>query len=138
MAAALAQVDVNKADAAALDSIRGLGPAKTKAILDERKKGEFKDWADLEQRVKGIGEECGQAVGGRAGGQRQVDGRRTGHGHAGRQNQQSQQGGQVGISRIGRQMRRRPALRQPDPCPQRKAAGFCLRIVSERKFVSAA
>jgi hypothetical protein len=30
-------------------------PAKTKAILDERKKGEFKDWADLEQRVKGIG-----------------------------------------------------------------------------------
>lgn len=56
MAAAWAQVDVNKADAAALDSIRGLGPAKTKAILDERKKGEFKDWADFEQRVKGIGE----------------------------------------------------------------------------------
>jgi competence protein ComEA len=56
MAAAWAQVDVNKADAAALDSIRGLGPAKTKAILDERKKGDFKDWADLEQRVKGIGD----------------------------------------------------------------------------------
>jgi competence protein ComEA len=56
MAAAWAQVDVNKADAAALDSIRGLGPAKTKAILEERKKGDFKDWADLEQRVKGIGE----------------------------------------------------------------------------------
>jgi competence protein ComEA len=56
MAAAWAQVDVNKADAAALDSIRGLGPAKTKAILEERKKGEFKDWPDLQQRVKGIGE----------------------------------------------------------------------------------
>jgi competence protein ComEA len=56
MTFAWAQVDVNKADAAALDSIRGLGPAKTKAILEERKKGEFKDWADLEQRVKGIGE----------------------------------------------------------------------------------
>lgn len=55
MAAAWAEVDVNKADAAALDSIRGLGPAKTKAILEERKKGEFKDWADFEQRVKGIG-----------------------------------------------------------------------------------
>ncbi|MRW94444.1 helix-hairpin-helix domain-containing protein [Duganella sp. FT80W] len=53
---AWAQVDVNKADAAALDGIRGLGPAKTKAILEERKKGEFKDWADLESRVKGIGE----------------------------------------------------------------------------------
>lgn len=56
MATAWAQVDVNKADAAALDSIRGLGPAKTKAILEERKKGEFKDWADLQLRVKGIGE----------------------------------------------------------------------------------
>ncbi|NVM78786.1 competence protein ComEA [Duganella sp. SG902] len=56
MTMAWAQVDVNKADAAALDSIRGLGPAKTKLILEERKKGEFKDWADLEQRVKGIGE----------------------------------------------------------------------------------
>jgi len=56
MAVAWAQVDVNKADEAALDSIRGLGPAKTKAILEERKKGDFKDWADLEQRVKGIGE----------------------------------------------------------------------------------
>jgi competence protein ComEA len=52
---AWAQVDVNKADEAALDSIRGLGPAKTKAILEERKKGEFKDWADFETRVKGIG-----------------------------------------------------------------------------------
>ncbi|RZT04498.1 competence protein ComEA [Duganella sp. CF402] len=56
MTFAWAQVDVNKADAAALDSIRGLGPAKTKAILEERKKGEFKDWSDFEQRVKGIGE----------------------------------------------------------------------------------
>lgn len=55
MTFAWAQVDVNKADEAALDSIRGLGPAKTKAILEERKKGEFKDWADFESRVKGIG-----------------------------------------------------------------------------------
>ncbi|MYN47310.1 DNA uptake protein [Pseudoduganella sp. FT93W] len=55
MSFAFAQVDVNKADAAALDGVKGIGPAKTKAILEERKKGEFKDWADLEQRVKGIG-----------------------------------------------------------------------------------
>jgi competence protein ComEA len=73
MTMAWAQVDVNKADAAALDSIRGLGPAKTKAILEERKKGEFKDWADFEQRVKGIGEksavrlsEAGLQVNGKA------------------------------------------------------------------------
>ncbi|KQQ46393.1 DNA polymerase III subunit alpha [Duganella sp. Leaf126] len=53
---ALAQVDVNKADAAALDSVNGIGPAKSKAILEERKKGEFKDWNDFQQRVKGVGE----------------------------------------------------------------------------------
>jgi competence protein ComEA len=52
---AFAQVDVNKADAAALDGVRGIGPAKSKAILEARSKGEFKDWADLEARVKGIG-----------------------------------------------------------------------------------
>ena len=56
MTFAFAQVDVNKADAAALDSVNGLGPAKTKSILDERAKGEFKDWADFQKRVKGIGE----------------------------------------------------------------------------------
>jgi competence protein ComEA len=55
MGFAFAQVDVNKADQAALDSVKGIGPAKTKAILEERKKGEFKDWADFESRVKGIG-----------------------------------------------------------------------------------
>ncbi|WP_034298637.1 DUF655 domain-containing protein [Herbaspirillum sp. RV1423] len=53
---AFAQVDVNKADQAALDGIKGIGPAMSKRILDERKKGEFKDWADFESRVKGVGE----------------------------------------------------------------------------------
>lgn len=52
---AFAQVDVNKADQAALDGIRGVGPKLTSAILEERKKGEFKDWRDLENRVKGVG-----------------------------------------------------------------------------------
>jgi competence protein ComEA len=56
MGMAFAQVDVNKADQAALDSVKGIGPAKSKAIMAERAKGEFKDWADFEQRVKGIGE----------------------------------------------------------------------------------
>jgi competence protein ComEA len=55
MSFAFAQVDVNKADAAALDSVKGIGPAKSTAILEERKKGAFKDWADFEQRVKGVG-----------------------------------------------------------------------------------
>jgi len=52
---AFAQIDVNKADQAALDGIRGVGPKLSSAILEERKKGEFKDWRDLEKRVKGVG-----------------------------------------------------------------------------------
>ena len=56
MGFAFAQVDVNKADAAALDAVKGIGPVKSKAILEERKKGDFKDWPDFEKRVKGIGE----------------------------------------------------------------------------------
>jgi competence protein ComEA len=56
MGFAFAQVDVNKADAAALDGVKGIGPKTSKLILDERTKGgDFKDWADLEKRVKGIG-----------------------------------------------------------------------------------
>lgn len=56
---AFAQVDVNKADAAMLDAVKGLGPAKSKAILEERaKNGDFRDWSDLQQRVKGIGDKA--------------------------------------------------------------------------------
>jgi competence protein ComEA len=57
MGFAFAQVDVNKADQAALDSVKGIGPKTSKTIIDERKKGgDFKDWADFEKRVKGVGE----------------------------------------------------------------------------------
>lgn len=53
---AFAQVDVNKADQAALDGIKGIGPKTSKAIIDERKKGgDFKDWADFQKRVTGVG-----------------------------------------------------------------------------------
>ncbi|MFZ9264527.1 MAG: ComEA family DNA-binding protein [Polynucleobacter sp.] len=54
---AIAQVEVNSADQTALESVRGLGPSKAKAILEERKKnGPYKDANDLHTRVKGIGE----------------------------------------------------------------------------------
>lgn len=55
-AACFAAVDVNKANAAELDSIKGIGPAMSTKILDERKKGSFKDWNDFVERVKGVGE----------------------------------------------------------------------------------
>jgi competence protein ComEA len=53
-ATALAAVDVNKADQATLESVKGIGTKVSVRILDERKKGQFKDWADLMARVKGI------------------------------------------------------------------------------------
>ena len=55
-AASFAAVDVNKANAAELDSIKGIGPSMSTKILDERKKGAFKDWADFVERVKGVGD----------------------------------------------------------------------------------
>ena len=55
-AVAFAAVDVNKATAAELDGIKGIGPGISTKILDERKKGNFKDWNDFIGRVKGVGE----------------------------------------------------------------------------------
>lgn len=53
---AMAAVDVNKATDAQLDSIKGIGPVTTKLITMERKKGDFKNWQDFIDRVKGVGE----------------------------------------------------------------------------------
>ncbi len=53
---ASAAVDLNKATQAELESVKGIGPSLSTRILDERKKGDFKDWSDLVVRVKGIGE----------------------------------------------------------------------------------
>nr|MDP2190443.1 helix-hairpin-helix domain-containing protein [Rhodoferax sp.] len=55
-AACFAAVDVNQAGAAELDSIKGIGPAMSSKILDERRRGNFKDWNDFVARVKGVGE----------------------------------------------------------------------------------
>ena len=54
--AAFAAVDVNKATAAELDGIKGIGHGISGKILDERKKGNFKDWDDFINRVKGVGD----------------------------------------------------------------------------------
>ena len=51
-----AAVDVNKATAAELDGIKGIGPGISTKIIDERKKGNFKDWNDFIERVKGVGD----------------------------------------------------------------------------------
>jgi competence ComEA-like helix-hairpin-helix protein len=72
MGVAFAAVDVNTADQTSLEAVKGLGPVKSKAIIDERtKNGPFKDADDLANRVKGLGtksvtnlEQAGLTIGG--------------------------------------------------------------------------
>lgn len=54
-AAAFANVDVNKADQAQLETVKGVGTKLSTKILEERNKGAFKDWSDLIDRVQGVG-----------------------------------------------------------------------------------
>jgi competence protein ComEA len=53
--AAFAAVDINKANVADLESVKGIGTSVATKILDERKKSPFKDWNDLVDRVQGVG-----------------------------------------------------------------------------------
>jgi len=54
-AAAFAAVDVNKANQAELEAVKGIGPSMSGRIIEARKTGTFKDWSDLQTRVKGVG-----------------------------------------------------------------------------------
>lgn len=54
--AAQANVDINKATQAELEAVKGIGTAMSTRIIEERKKGTFKDWADVITRVKGVGD----------------------------------------------------------------------------------
>ena len=47
-------LDINQANEAELDSIKGMGPALSAKVLKARARGPFKDWHDLMQRVSGI------------------------------------------------------------------------------------
>lgn len=53
---AMAAVDVNSANEADLDSVKGIGPGTSGKMLEQRKAGKFKDWTDLIERVPGIGD----------------------------------------------------------------------------------
>lgn len=54
-ATAFAAVDVNKASQAELEAVKGIGPSMSGRILEARKTGSFRDWSDLQTRVKGVG-----------------------------------------------------------------------------------
>jgi len=49
-----AATEINQANEAELDSVKGLGPSTTARILEVRAQAPFSDWADLMRRVKGI------------------------------------------------------------------------------------
>ena len=51
--AALA-LDINQANEAELDSVKGMGPALSAKVLKAREEGAFKNWADLMKRVSGV------------------------------------------------------------------------------------
>ncbi len=53
--ASFAAVEVNKATAEELDSVKGIGTKMAQKIVDERAKGAFKNWDDFIARVKGTG-----------------------------------------------------------------------------------
>jgi competence protein ComEA len=56
-------VEVNSADKAALDGVKDIGPKTAEAIIAERSKGgKFKNWDDLIERVKGIGDKNSAAM----------------------------------------------------------------------------
>jgi competence protein ComEA len=48
-------LEINHATEAELDGLRGLGPAFTRRILNERDIRPFTDWPDLMRRVSGMG-----------------------------------------------------------------------------------
>jgi competence protein ComEA len=54
-AAAFAMVDVNRANLAQLEAVRGVGTELAERILAARQQAAFKDWADLIARVAGLG-----------------------------------------------------------------------------------
>ena len=47
-------LDINQANEAELDSLKGMGPALSAKVLKARDAGPFKNWQDLMQRVSGI------------------------------------------------------------------------------------
>jgi competence protein ComEA len=60
--AAPALVDANHADAVRLMTVPGIGPGMAARLVIVRQHGPFRDWADLVQRVAGLGAARAQAL----------------------------------------------------------------------------
>jgi competence protein ComEA len=53
-------LEINQASEAELDSIKGMGPAMTRKVLNARAEKPFINWKDLMSRVTGIGKNKAQ------------------------------------------------------------------------------
>ena len=53
-------LEINQANEAELDSIKGMGPAMTRKVLAARTEKPFINWKDLMSRVTGIGKNKAQ------------------------------------------------------------------------------
>ncbi|MBL8350542.1 MAG: helix-hairpin-helix domain-containing protein [Burkholderiaceae bacterium] len=52
---AWAAIDANQASQAELETVKGIGPGLSGKIIAARQQAAFKDWADLVDRVGGVG-----------------------------------------------------------------------------------
>ena len=48
-------LDINQANQAELDSLKGMGPSLSAKVLQARADGPFRSWSDLMLRVSGVG-----------------------------------------------------------------------------------
>jgi competence protein ComEA len=48
-------LELNTASRAELEQLRALGPAKVEVLLEQRERAPYRDWMDLQRRVRGIG-----------------------------------------------------------------------------------
>ena len=55
-------LEINQANEAELDSIKGMGPAMTRKVLVARADKPFMNWKDLMSRVAGIGKAKAQQI----------------------------------------------------------------------------
>ena len=52
---AFAAVDANQASPTELQTVKGIGPGLSTKIVTARQAGAFKSWADMVERVSGVG-----------------------------------------------------------------------------------
>lgn len=60
--AGVAAIDANTATQEELETIRGIGPALSARIVEERARGPFRDLDDFQERVRGVGETNARAM----------------------------------------------------------------------------